>query len=76
MEWGIIESRWHEYRAAAKRRWDKLSEAQIAGTRGKREYLVKRVEEAYTVSANEAERQVAQWQDTQFDRLVQAANRP
>ena len=76
MEWGIIESRWHEYRAAAKRRWDKLSEAQIAGTRGKREYLVKRVEEAYALSSNEAERQVAQWQDTQFDRLVQAANRP
>ena len=76
MEWGIIESRWHEYRAAAKRRWDKLSEGQIAGTRGKREYLVKRVEEAYAVSSNEAERQVAQWQDTQFDRLVQAANRP
>ena len=34
MDWTLIEARWHEYRAAAKRRWDKLSEGQITGTRG------------------------------------------
>lgn len=76
MEWDVIESRWQEYKAAAKRRWDKLSEAQISGTRGNREYLVKRVQEAYALTGEEAELQVADWQDRQFDRLAPAANRP
>ena len=76
MDWGLIESRWHEYRAAAKRRWDKLAEAQIMGTRGKRVYLLKRVQEAYGLNSEEAERQVADWQDSQFDRRAPAANGP
>lgn len=76
MDWGIIESRWHQYKAAAKRRWDKLSEAQISGTRGNREYLLKRVQEAYAISRDEAERQLADWQSRQFDRFAPAANRP
>src|SRR6476469_3827468 len=50
MEWSIIESRWHEYKGAAKRQWDKLSEAQLSGTKGNREYLLKRVQEAYALS--------------------------
>ena len=76
MDWCIIESRWHEYRAAAKRRWEKLSEAQIAGTRGNRDYLLKRVQEAYGLTVQEAERELADWQGTQFDRLAPAANGP
>ena len=74
MDWSVIESRWHQYRAAAKRRWDKLSEAQISGTRGNRDYLLKRVQEAYALTHEEAERQIAEWQQTQFDRLAPAAN--
>jgi uncharacterized protein YjbJ (UPF0337 family) len=63
MNWSIIEQRWNEYRASAKRQWDKLSEQQINGTRGKREYLASRVREAYSLTKEEAERQVAEWQD-------------
>jgi len=74
MDWSVIETRWHEYRAAAKRRWDKLSEAQISGTRGNRDYLLKRVQEAYALTREEADLQIADWQQTQFDRLAPAAN--
>ena len=74
MDWSIIEARWHEYRAAAKRQWDKLSEQQLRGTAGNRLYLVRRVQEAYGLSAEEAEDQVAEWQAQQFDRLARAAN--
>ena len=74
MDWDVIESRWNEYKAAAKRRWDKLSEAQIHGTRGNRGYLLKRVQEAYALSAEEAEREITAWQEAQFDRLAPAAN--
>ena len=76
MDWGVIESRWNEYKAAAKRRWDKLSEAQLTGTRGNRTYLLKRIQEAYALTQDEAEREVSDWQGNQFDRLAPAANSP
>ena len=62
MNWSTIQSRWAEYRVAAKRRWGKLSEHQLQGTRGQREYLLKRVQEAYSLTAEEAERELADWQ--------------
>lgn len=76
MDWQVIESRWPEYKASAKRRWDKLSEAQLSGTRGNRTYLLKRVQEAYALTQEEAEREVAEWQQVQFDRLAPTANSP
>lgn len=76
MDWEVIENRWNEYRAAAKRRWDKLSEAQLIGTRGNRGYLLKRVQEAYSLTAEEADRELAAWQQIQVDRLAPAANGP
>jgi uncharacterized protein YjbJ (UPF0337 family) len=72
MDWSVIESRWQEYRASAKRRWDKLSEAQLNGTRGNREYLLKRVQEAYSLTRDEADRQLIDWQDQQSERLASA----
>ena len=74
MDWAVIEGRWQQYKAAAKRRWDRLPEAQLAGIRGNRRFLLKRVQDAYSLSAEEAERQVADWQRRQFDRLAPAAN--
>jgi len=76
MDWTVIETRWHEFKASAKREWDKLSEAQLSGTRGNRGYLRKRVQEAYGVSAEEAERQLTVWQDRQYDRTARSANGP
>ena len=67
MHWTSIEKGWGRYKASAKRRWDKLSEAQIAGTQGKREYLRSRVREAYAVSLEEAERQISDWQAAQIE---------
>ena len=61
MDWITIESRWDEFKVAAKQQWDKLSEQQLHGTRGKREYLSKRVQEAYSLSREEAERQLSEW---------------
>ena len=62
MNWSTIQSRWAEYKVAAKRRWGKLSEQQLHGTRGERGYLLKRVQEAYSLSVEEAERELADWE--------------
>ena len=75
MEWSTLEARWNEYKAAAKVQWAKLSEEQIARTGGKREYLSKRVQEAYGLSRHEAERELSEWQDKQFERPPLAEDR-
>ena len=62
MNWASIQSRWDEYKVAAKRRWGKLSEQQLDGTRGQREYLLKRVREAYSLTTEEAERELGEWE--------------
>jgi len=74
MNWHAIEIRWSEYKASAKRQWDKLSEEQLAGTRGKREYVASRVQEAYSLSREEAARQVAAWQARQMVYAVAPKN--
>ena len=63
MNWSAIQANWDKYKSAAKRRWDRLSEQQLQGTRGNREYLLKRVQEAYSLTRDEAERQVSAWQE-------------
>jgi uncharacterized protein YjbJ (UPF0337 family) len=68
MDWISIESGWEEFKVAAKQRWDKLSEQQLHGTRGKREYLSKRVQEAYSLSREDAERQISEWLATQTEK--------
>lgn len=66
MDWTSIQSRWDEYKFAAKRRWDKLSEQQLHGTGGHRRYLLKRVQEAYSLTLDEADRELAAWQEEIF----------
>jgi uncharacterized protein YjbJ (UPF0337 family) len=61
VDWITIESDWDEYKVAAKQQWDRLSEQQLHGTRGKREYLLRRVQEAYSLSRGDAERQISEW---------------
>lgn len=61
MNWDTIESRWDDFKASAKLRWGKLSVAQINGAQGKRENLARHVQEEYSVTPEEAERQLAEW---------------
>jgi len=75
MSWSTIQNDWNRYKVAAKQEWDKLSEAQIAGTQGNREYLTSRVQEAYALSKEEAERRVNDWQGKQVQRQAPAADR-
>jgi uncharacterized protein YjbJ (UPF0337 family) len=65
MNWNAIEAGWKDYKGSAKQQWEKLSVEQVAGCLGKREHLSSRVQEAYGISKEEAERQVADWQSRQ-----------
>jgi uncharacterized protein YjbJ (UPF0337 family) len=67
MNWETIESGWKNFQPNAKQQWSKLSDEQLSGTLGKREQLSTRVQEAYGISKEETEKQVAEWQARQKD---------
>lgn len=73
MNWSAIENGWNDYKAAAKQQWSKLSDDQIDGTQGKREQLSSRVQEVYSVSKEDAERQIADWQGKQVEKQAPPA---
>ena len=68
MNWDHIEGNWKRFKVAAKQEWGKLSEDQINGIAGKREALAGRIQEAYGLTKEETEEQLAAWQDKQRDR--------
>jgi uncharacterized protein YjbJ (UPF0337 family) len=74
MNWSNIESSWNDFKANAKQRWDKLSDDQVSDTLGKRADLSTRVQEAYAVTKEEAERQISDWQSKQVEK--QGPNQP
>ena len=67
MNWSNIETGWNDYKANAKQQWSKLSDEQLNDTRGKREKLVSKVQEAYALTKEETERQVSDWQSKQME---------
>jgi uncharacterized protein YjbJ (UPF0337 family) len=73
MNWSNIETGWTDFKANAKQQWNKLSDDQINGTMGKREQLSTRVQEAYSVSKEEAERQISDWQSKQVEKQAPPA---
>jgi uncharacterized protein YjbJ (UPF0337 family) len=73
MNWSNIESGWSDFKANAKQQWSKLTDEQINGTMGKREQLSSRVQEAYSLSKEDAERQISDWQSRQVEKQAPAA---
>jgi len=73
MNWTTIETGWSHYKAAAKQQWNKLSDEQLDGTMGKREQLSSRVQEAYSVTKEDADRQITDWQGRQTEKQGPAA---
>ena len=67
MNWSTIENSWQSYKAGAKLRWSKLSDEQIDDTMGKREQLASSVQQAYSISRDEVDRQISDWQSKQVE---------
>jgi uncharacterized protein YjbJ (UPF0337 family) len=65
MNWDRIEGNWKQVKGAAKEKWGKLTDDQLDVIGGKRERLAGKIQELYGVSKDEAEKQLASWQQTQ-----------
>jgi uncharacterized protein YjbJ (UPF0337 family) len=68
MNWSTIENSWQSYKGDAKQRWSKLSDEQIDDTMGKREQLATSVQQTYSISKDEADRQISDWQSKQMEK--------
>lgn len=65
MNWERIEGNWNQYKGSAKQQWGKLTDDQLSVSSGKRDVLAGKIQEAYGISKDEAEKQVNAWQSTQ-----------
>ena len=75
MDWSRIERDWSAYRNVAKVRWDRLSEKELLQINGRYDELCAKIQQAYGVSRNEAELQVADWAEQQTERASDDAER-
>ena len=64
MNWDQIEGRWKEFKGKAKQQWGKLTDDDLDVVEGKRDELVGKVQHAYGVSREEADKQISTWERT------------
>ncbi len=67
MNWDRIEGNWKQFKGNIKQQWGKLTDDQLDVIAGKREHLAGKIQETYGITKDEAEKQIAEWQDRQKD---------
>lgn len=58
MNWDIVEGNWKQFKGKTKEQWGKLTDDDLDIIAGKREQLAGRIQEAYGVNKDEAEKQI------------------
>jgi len=67
MNWDRIEGNWKQFKGNAKQQWGKLTDDQLEVISGKRDLLAGKIQEAYGLSKDEAEKQLSVWQRAQTE---------
>jgi uncharacterized protein YjbJ (UPF0337 family) len=62
MDWNRVEGNWKQLKGKVKQQWGKLTDDQITEINGSRDELVGRIQEAYGIGKDEADRQVKDWE--------------
>ena len=65
MNWDQIEGNWKQFKGTAKGKWGKLTDDQLDVIAGKRDQLAGKIQEAYGITMETTEKQIALWQDEQ-----------
>ena len=68
MDWDRIERNWQHFKGNALRHWRKLSAAELDAIAGSRAELAIHIQAAYSISSEQAERQLASSQQAQKER--------
>lgn len=70
MAWDEIKGAWKELRGNVREQWGKLTDDDVEQIRGERDQLVGRVQQRYGRARNDAEREVAEWEQRMSDRFA------
>jgi len=63
MNWDIVEGNWKQFRGKVKARWGNLTDDNLDVIAGKRTELAGKIQEAYGLSLEEAERQIKSFEE-------------
>jgi uncharacterized protein YjbJ (UPF0337 family) len=62
MNWDIIEGNWKQYKGKVKAQWGKLTDDHLDVIAGRRTELAGKIQEAYGVSKDDAEKQISSFE--------------
>jgi uncharacterized protein YjbJ (UPF0337 family) len=62
MNWNMAEKNWSQFRGKVKSNWNKLTDNQLDMISGKRDQLMSKIQEAYTLTRDAAEEQVRKFE--------------
>ena len=62
MNWDRVEGNWKQVSGKVKQQWGKLTDDTLTQINGKRDHLVGKIQEAYGINRDEADRQVRDWE--------------
>ena len=69
MNWDRIEGNWKQLKGNAKEQWGKLTDDQLDVIAGQRDQMAGKIQELYSVSKHEAEKQIADWQAIVLEKM-------
>ena len=67
MNWDIVRGDWKQFRGKVKSQWGKLTDDQLDMIAGKRTVLAGKIQAAYGVSKDEADKQIKRFEDGNKD---------
>lgn len=71
MNWERIEGNWKQFKSTVKQQWGKITDEQLDAISGQRHRLAGQIQETYAVSVENAEKQVATWQQAQKETTLE-----
>lgn len=63
MNWDIVEGNWKQFQGKIKAQWGNLTDDQLDTIAGRRTELAGKIQEAYGISKDEAERQIKEFEE-------------
>jgi uncharacterized protein YjbJ (UPF0337 family) len=67
MNWDRVQGNWKQIKGKVREKWGKLTDDHVNAIDGRREVLAGKLQEAYGIGKDEAERQISDWQKSMRD---------
>ena len=72
MNWDIAAGNWKQFKGKVKARWGNLSDDHLDVIAGRRVELSGKIQEAYGITKDEAERQIRRFEKSNKDRVARS----